>query len=60
MAGVHVQGPAPPAGSYYATDMRNGDARWQPGNFERNVAAVDQVRQLADTRGATATQLALA
>jgi aryl-alcohol dehydrogenase-like predicted oxidoreductase len=46
-------------------DMREGDFRrrlpqFQPGNFERNVALADEVRQLAEEKGATPAQLALA
>ncbi|MGW3610570.1 aldo/keto reductase [Micromonospora sp. NPDC005163] len=55
-----LTGTAKPAGSYDATDMRNTDPRWQPGNFEKNVTAVDQLRQLATAKDATVTQLALA
>ena len=55
-----LTGTARPAGSYNETDVRNTDPRWQPGNFEQNVAAVDQLRRLAATKDATVTQLALA
>jgi aryl-alcohol dehydrogenase-like predicted oxidoreductase len=55
-----LTGTAKPAGQYDATDMRNTDPRWQPGNFEKNVAAVDELRALAATKGATVGQLALA
>jgi aryl-alcohol dehydrogenase-like predicted oxidoreductase len=36
------------------------DERWQPGNFERNKAAVDRLSQLAAQKGITVSQLALA
>lgn len=55
-----LTGASKPAGSYDATDMRNTDPRWQPGNYEKNAAAVEQLRTFAATRGATAGQLALA
>ncbi|MES5824305.1 aldo/keto reductase [Streptomyces sp. RG80] len=55
-----ITGTAKPAGSYDATDMRNTDPRWQPGNFEKNVEAVDRLADLAATKGATVSQLALA
>ncbi|GAA2605212.1 hypothetical protein GCM10010304_63810 [Streptomyces roseoviolaceus] len=29
-----ITGTAEPAGQYEATDMRDVDPRWQPGNFE--------------------------
>ncbi len=55
-----LTGTAQPAGGYDATDMRNADPRWQPGNFEKNVEAVRQLTELAATKNATAAQLALA
>jgi aryl-alcohol dehydrogenase-like predicted oxidoreductase len=55
-----ITGTARPAGQYDATDMRNADPRWQPGNFEKNVDAVRQLVELAEAKGATVSQLALA
>jgi aryl-alcohol dehydrogenase-like predicted oxidoreductase len=55
-----ITGTAKPAGEYEATDMRNGDPRWQPGNFEKNVEAVNRLAELATAKGATVSQLALA
>lgn len=55
-----ITGTAKPAGEYDATDMRNADPRWQPGNFERNVDAVSKLGELAGAKGATVSQLALA
>ncbi|WP_255955853.1 aldo/keto reductase [Streptomyces odontomachi] len=55
-----ITGTAKPAGQYDPGDMRNADPRWQPGNFERNVQAVDQLAQLAAGKGTTVSQLALA
>ncbi|MFT7835742.1 aldo/keto reductase [Saccharothrix sp. BKS2] len=49
-----------PADEYPADDMRSWDDRWQPGNYERNVAAVEALTALAREKGATVTQLALA
>ena len=40
--------------------MRRGDARWQPGNFEKNVEATRQLTELAGSKDATVAQLALA
>ncbi|MEV6793208.1 aldo/keto reductase [Streptomyces sp. NPDC051320] len=55
-----ITGTAKPAGQYEATDMRNVDPRWQAGNFEKNVEAVDRLAELAAAKGATVSQLALA
>ncbi|MFF7409050.1 aldo/keto reductase [Streptomyces lydicus] len=55
-----ITGTAKPAGQYEATDIRTVDPRWQPGNFEKNVEAVDRLAELAATKGATVSQLALA
>ncbi|MGP3949069.1 aldo/keto reductase [Streptomyces sp. 7N604] len=49
-----------PAAEYPADDMRSWDDRWQPGNYERNLAAIRELTALADARGITVTQLALA
>ncbi|BBB01221.1 putative oxidoreductase [Actinacidiphila reveromycinica] len=49
-----------PAAEYPADDMRSWDDRWQPGNYERNAAAVRELAALAEGRGITVTQLALA
>jgi aryl-alcohol dehydrogenase-like predicted oxidoreductase len=55
-----LTGAAQPAGAYSDTDMRNTDPRWQPGNFEKNVAAVEELSVLAAAKDATVSQLALA
>ncbi|MFS2292504.1 MAG: aldo/keto reductase [Actinomadura sp.] len=55
-----ITGTAKPAGSYDPTDMRNRDPRWQPGNFEKNLAAVERLAELAAAKDATVSQLALA
>ncbi len=49
-----------PASAYPADDMRSWDDRWQPGNFERNADAVRRLSELAEGRGITVAQLALA
>ncbi|MGW4063351.1 aldo/keto reductase [Amycolatopsis sp. NPDC004747] len=41
-------------------DMRRGLPRFAEGNFERNMAIVEALRQLASDKGVTAGQLALA
>jgi aryl-alcohol dehydrogenase-like predicted oxidoreductase len=55
-----ITGTAKPAGRYEGNDIRNVDPRWQPGNFEKNVEAVDRLAELAAAKGATVSQLALA
>lgn len=49
-----------PATDYEEGDIRRHDARWQPGNFEKNVDAVVQLTAIAQEKGITVTQLALA
>ncbi|OLR92628.1 aldo/keto reductase [Actinokineospora bangkokensis] len=55
-----LTGTAKPAAQYEPEDMRTSDPRWQPGNFEKNVAAVAQLADLARSLGVTISQLALA
>ncbi|WP_033341549.1 aldo/keto reductase [Catenuloplanes japonicus] len=55
-----LTGTAKPAAEYDASDMRRKNARWQPGNFEKNVDATRRLAELAADRGATVAQLALA
>lgn len=55
-----LTGAVKPAAEYEADDMRRGDPRWQPGNFEKNVEAVGQLKELAASKGATVSQVALA
>ncbi|MCQ2001046.1 aldo/keto reductase [Arthrobacter zhaoxinii] len=55
-----LTGSAKPASEYDETDMRSWDARWQPGNFEKNVEATRQLTELATSKEATVAQLALA
>ena len=55
-----LTGTAKPAGEYGENDMRNTDPRWQPGNFEKNLAATERLRRLAASMDATVGQLALA
>ncbi|MGX6447730.1 aldo/keto reductase [Patulibacter sp. S7RM1-6] len=49
-----------PGAEYPQDDMRRWAAQWQPGNYERNAAAVEALRALAAEKGITAAQLALA
>ena len=55
-----LTGEVRPASEYPKDDMRSWDERWQPGNYERNVEAVQSLRKLADEKGIEVTQLALA
>lgn len=55
-----LTGVVKPAAEYEDTDMRRTDPRWQPGNFERNLDAVRQLGDLAKSKDATVSQLALA
>jgi aryl-alcohol dehydrogenase-like predicted oxidoreductase len=49
-----------PAAGYPADDMRSWDERWQPGNYERNVKAINRLAALAREKQIEVTQLALA
>ncbi|HCE5431508.1 TPA: aldo/keto reductase, partial [Legionella pneumophila] len=49
-----------PAEHYDVDDMRRFDPRWQRGNFERNAAAVQELREVARLAGVSLPQLALA
>ncbi|MFI0355155.1 aldo/keto reductase [Actinomadura sp. 9N407] len=55
-----LTGAVKPAAEYPANDMRSWDDRWQPGNYERNLAAIEELTALAGIKGITVTQLALA
>jgi aryl-alcohol dehydrogenase-like predicted oxidoreductase len=55
-----LAGPAKRAEEYPAVDFRHGDPRYQGENFDANVRAAKAVRDLAERRGATAGQVALA
>lgn len=55
-----ITGSAKPAAELAEDDFRRNNPRWQPGNFEKNVAAVDRLAGLAAAKGATVSQLALA
>ncbi|HET9317589.1 MAG TPA: aldo/keto reductase [Vicinamibacteria bacterium] len=48
------------AEEYPETDFRRNDPRYQGGNFDANVRAASAVRGLAEARGATPGQVALA
>ncbi|HTX30818.1 MAG TPA: aldo/keto reductase [Solirubrobacteraceae bacterium] len=49
-----------PAAEYPKDDMRSWDERWQPGNYEKNLAAIRELEAMADEKGIRVTQLALA
>jgi aryl-alcohol dehydrogenase-like predicted oxidoreductase len=48
------------AEEYPETDFRRNDPRYQGENFDRNMAAASVVRSIADGKGATPGQIALA
>jgi len=55
-----LTGTAKPASDYDETDMRRTDSRWQPGNYEKNLDATRKLAALAESKGGTVAQLALA
>ncbi|TDD38983.1 aldo/keto reductase [Nonomuraea terrae] len=55
-----LTGQAKPGADYDKTDMRSWDARFQPGNYEKNLEATERLAELAAAKGATVAQLALA
>jgi aryl-alcohol dehydrogenase-like predicted oxidoreductase len=55
-----LTGQARPGAEYPDNDMRQWDARYQPGNFEKNQDATRQLGELAAAKGLTAAQLARA
>ncbi len=55
-----LTGQAKPANEYDQMDIRSFDPRWQPGNYEKNVEAVQKLAVFAEKKGATVAQLALA
>lgn len=55
-----LTGQAKPGAEYGPGDMRSWDARFQPGNYEKNLEATRELTDLAATKGATVAQLALA
>jgi aryl-alcohol dehydrogenase-like predicted oxidoreductase len=55
-----LTGDVKPASEYPQDDMRSWDDRWQGDNYTANVAAIEQLRELAATKEISVTQLALA
>jgi aryl-alcohol dehydrogenase-like predicted oxidoreductase len=55
-----LTGTAKPAAEHDEDDIRRTDPRWKPGNFEKNLEAVEHLRNLAEAKGATVSQVALA
>jgi len=55
-----ITGTAKPANEYDESDMRRTDPRWQPGNYERNLEAVRRLGEIAEAKGVTVGQLAIA
>lgn len=54
-----LTGTAKPAEDYEENDMRRTDPRWQPGNFEKNLDAVNRLSEIARLKGISVSQLAL-
>lgn len=55
-----LTGAVKPADQYPEGDMRSWDPRWQPGNFERNAAAIARLAAVAEEAGLSLPQFALA
>lgn len=55
-----LAGNAKPAESYPPDDYRRIEPRLQKGNYEANLAIVDKVRKMAEEKGLTAAQIAIA
>lgn len=55
-----LTGQTKPAAEYDQTDIRAIDPRWQPGNYEKNLDAVQKLSALAASKDGTVAQLALA
>lgn len=55
-----LTGTARPAAEYGPDDFRHDAPQWQPGNYERNVDAVAALADIAASKGADVSQVALA
>jgi aryl-alcohol dehydrogenase-like predicted oxidoreductase len=55
-----LAGSTKPAEEYPATDWRHSDPRFQGENYEENVRAAKTLRQMAQDKGVTPAQLAIA
>ena len=55
-----LTGEVKPGSDYPDDDMRSFDPRWQGEDFEKNAAAVEALKELAQEKEATVGQLALA
>ena len=55
-----LTGTAQRADTYPESDFRRRDPRFQPGNFEANMRAANEVRRVAGEKGAKPGQIALA
>ncbi len=55
-----LTGVVKPASEYPADDMRSWDERWQGENYTYNLRATEQLKELAESKGLTSAQLALA
>jgi len=55
-----LSGAVRPRTEYGPTDFRQRIPYWAPENFDANVAIVDELTKLADSKGATLAQLSIA
>ncbi|MFE2035034.1 aldo/keto reductase [Streptomyces scopuliridis] len=55
-----LTGVVKPASEYPQDDMRSWDERWQGENYTYNLRATEQLKDLANAKGITTAQLALA
>ncbi|MDO8188122.1 aldo/keto reductase [Conexibacter sp. JD483] len=55
-----LTGDVKPADEYPEGDMRRWDERWQGDNYSANLRAIEQLKELAESKGIAVTQLALA
>lgn len=55
-----LTGAVKPLDGYPADDFRRHNPWWAPGNFEANLAIAEQLQSLAQSKGATLSQLSLA
>lgn len=55
-----LTGAVKPIEAYPADDFRRNSRWWAPANFEANLAIVEELKVLAESKGATLSQLSLA
>ena len=60
LAGVFLTGQFKTANDFEETDYRRHSPRFQGENFEKNLLLIEKIKQLADSKNCTPSQLALA